>query len=444
MNRVRRELLRLAAPVLAQSFIGMLMFMADTAMLGRLGADADIALAAMVIVGPIMWLLGVLAQALGTGALAVVARRTGEGNIEEVRIQTALALRLALLAGSAVALALSSFASPLAHFFTEDAAVIGSVTGYIRIVSIGLIGSFVVQAGSGALRGMGDTLTPMVAGIVSNSLNIVGNYVLIFGKFGFPRLGIVGAALATAVSFLIYAALTLFFCARKKGPIGLRLRYLRLPRMSHLRQLLRVTLPATVHPMVYNFAYLFFTKIVTEYGVGVMASHRVAIAIESLSFIPGSAFIVATASLVGRYLGASKEDEVKKVISESFAVTALAMSFASLLFVLFPAYLCRIFTDRAELIPLASDALRIWAFEQLPLAFTMVLVGVFQGAGTTEFPLIAGAVGVWLARLLPAYLFLSSGYPVHFVWMTTVFDWLTQAVILYILYRKGLWRKAKI
>lgn len=444
MCRIRRQLLRLAAPVLAQSFIGMLMFMADTAMLGRLGADADVALAAMVIIGPIMWLLGVVAQALGTGALAVVARRTGGGEWEEVRVQTALAIRISFIFGCLIALLLSISARSIAQFFTEDSVVIKSVVAYIRITSLGLIGSFVVQAGSGALRGAGDTFTPMVIGIVSNGLNIVGNYALIFGRFGFPELGIVGAATATTSSFILYAALTLGVCLRKKGVIGMSLGDFRLATLTHLRQLARVALPAAAQPLVYNTGYLFFTKIIAGYGVGTMASHRIAIAIESLSFIPGSAFAVATASFVGRYLGASNESDAKKTVSESFAITVLAMSSASLLFATIPAYLCRIFTDRVEFIPLASDALRIWAFEQLPLAFTLVLAGTFQGAGTTEYPIIAGAIGVWFARMLPSYIFFSSGYPVHFVWMTTIFDWLTQAIILYILYRKGFWRKAKI
>jgi len=430
-------------PVLIQSFIGMLMFMSDTAMLGRLGENSKFALTAMGIVGPIMWLLEVLSMALGTGALSLVARKTGGNEKDESRIFGALAIRISLLAGCVIGLTFSLGARVIVRFFTDDSVVIETTTPYIQVLAGGIVSLFVVQAASGTLYGAGDTLRPMIAGIISNIVNIVSNYLLIFGKFGFPRLEVRGAALATTISFTLYAVIVVSFCFRKRGTIGIRFKDQRLSTSSHFRNLMRVVLPATVQPLIFNTGYVFFSRIVMAYGITIMAAHRVAIAVESLSFIPGGAFAVATASLFGKYLGAQDETNAKKVAQEAFVINAIVMSFASLILALFPSVLSRIFTDDSAIIELSSIALRIWAFEQLPLAFTMTFEGVFRGAGATEFPLISGAIGVWLARILPSYIFLSGKMAVQFIWMTTILDWLTQACILYIFYKTGCWRRVK-
>ncbi len=444
---LRREVLRLAWPVVLQNLFRTMMFTVDTFMIGRLGPEA---LSAMGIVGPISYLLVSVLGALSVGTVATVARAWGEGDREKQEREAATGLALAALAGVPLTAAGILLLPAMVGLFEMPGApeVGGMARGYLRIEGAIFLLFCLELSATGILRAAGRTAFPMAASIGANGLNVALNWVFIYGNLGAPAMGVPGAALATAVAYGAQTVATLAYLGSARSPVRLRAASFRAVTRESLGRLARLTLPAALEPLILQSGWLVYNKAITLLGVIPLAAHRAAIAVESLTFMPGYGFAVAGAAIVGQRLGAGRPDAADAACRESARLAFYLMSGIGLVFLFASGPLVGIFLSGPqgrEAVPLSALCLALAAPEQPFMALALALGGALRGAGDTKSPILVAFVGVWLVRVPLAWaLAFPAGLGLVGIWITMIADWAVRAAAFGLLWRAGRWRSIKL
>jgi putative MATE family efflux protein len=447
---LRGEILRLAVPAAVQNLFLTLKFFVDTKMVGDLtGEEGPGPLAAIGIVSPILWSITVVFTAITVGTTAVVARRTGERDRSGIESAVATSIAVALLLGAPVALGGWLAAEPVVALFAGgrvEAAVAADARDYLRPVLAAFPLDFFALVAMAAMRGAGDTVIPMLAGLAANVVNVALNWLLIHGNAGFPRMRVEGAGLATAIAIAVEA---LFLALALARGFGGKLRFapssMRAASLGTLRRLSRIAFPSGVEAAVFHAAFLLYQNAVFRLGAAPIAAHRVAITLESLAFMPAYGFHLAAATLAGQRLGEGKPHEASRSVTETARLGALFMLGTSLLFLALPGPLAGFFTGDAELVRRAPALLRLAALEVPFLGTAMAFSGGLRGAGETRGPLAVTALGAWLLRVPLSYLLGASGaLGLVGIWVATSLDWIVRASLLAWLWRLGHWKKVVV
>lgn len=435
------KILTLAWPAILEMLSVTAIWTVDTALVGRLGATA---LSAVGLGGQwlfaALWLFG----AVGIGAASLIARHIGAEEYTEANQVATQAMKLAMLTGLLVLGVGWGLAPRLVGLLTRDAAVYGGALTYFRTRLITLPLMLGTMVASGALRASGNTRVPLLVSVTANATNIGLDYLLIFGHLGAPRLGVFGAAVASAVAEA--TAFLIVLTVLVQGGTLIRLRWSELLRWrtAMLRSVAKLSLPAALEEGANNGAHMLFVLMITALGTTAYAANTVTVSIESLSFMPGHGFAVASSALVGQAIGARRRGEAVSLGWSAMRLALLGMGGLALVFLLAPAAVVRIFTNDPAVVPLAAACLRMAALEQPVIAIQMTLAGALRGAGDTRTPLYSTLLGLWLVRLpltwLAVYRF---GAGISTIWLITASDWTVRSAVLAWHYARGKWARVK-
>lgn len=287
---------------------------------------------------------------------------------------------------------------------------------------------------------VGDTKTPLKIVIISNIVNTFLAYTLIFGKFGFPALGVEGAAIATTISYYFSFLLYLLKINSKKSKIH----FIKSFDLSEVKKILKIGIPAGFERVITYTSFLVFVKIIADFGLYTLAGYQIGLRIEGLAFMPGFGFTIAAMTLVGQSLGAKRPDEAEKSTIETIKVASTFMGILGIFMVLFPEYIAMIFTNDKKTIEEASLYLKVVGLTQVPLAISFVLSGALRGAGATKLTLFVNTLSLWIFRIIPAY-FLSKIFGnIIFVYFAMFLETYIKAFILWIIFKKGLWKNINL
>ncbi len=311
---------------------------------------------------------------------------------------------------------------------------------YTRIIFSCILFTMSINVLSGIMQGTGDTKTPLYATVIVNILHVIVAYPLIYGMFGFPQLGVQGAAIAIAVSECI-GSLFLFLRSLHK-------RYIVIGRRLEMRysvMMYKLGYPIFIDRLLQNTGSLMFAKVILLFGTTVYAAHQVGLAIEAFSFMPGYGIAIAAATMVGQNLGAGKPDHARLSAWEANRLAVIVMAGMALVFFFFPYALLHAFTKDQDVIRYGILYMKIVAFAQIPLAITMVVGGSLRGAGDTGFIMFATIAGMWLVRL-PVAALLAAVFKtgIALVWAVMIADWLVRMTLLLWRYRKENWGRLEI
>lgn len=446
-------LVALAWPVLIEQTLGILVGYSDWFITGRY-LDGVSPKAAMGLMVYMLWLIPTIFSAVAIGATAIVARCIGRGDPREAS-HTA---NQALVTGAAFALIVTPTAYLGAGWFVraaqlpEEAAALAEQ--YLQIVALAIPATMAERIGAACLRGAGDTVTGFLAKTLVVVVNIAVSFSLVQGLFGLPKLGWAGLAWGTAAGHTVAAAVMLGVLLVGRRGLQLQLPDMR-PHWTLMGRLLRVGLPGGLDLTGLVLCHLVYVSIINRLGTDAAAAHGLAVNIEALAYLPGSAFQVAAASLTGQYLGAGRPDLARRSALQSTAAAALLMSAAGTLFLLAPGWLTMIFTgDRNDPTGTqAAELLRIVSFSMPFLATVMVLSGSLRGAGDTAWPMVFTLVGFLLIRIPGAYLLthqpLDDGWigwdlGVYGAWYAMVADILLRCGMVVARFWEGGWQKVEV
>lgn len=441
-RNLARKLIRTAWPAVLEMMLYMVIGFVDVAVVGRLGPAP---LAAVTLGAEIFFVIMMILAALGMGGTVLSAQATGARQPLKVNQVAGQILFLALATGTVVGVPLYIHTPWLVNLFPVEPEVYEMVVEYLRITTLITPLVLCLYMGNGIFRGTGRTTVPLVLASISNVVNIVGDYVLVFGKWGFPALGVKGAALATTMAHLTGFLMLLVVMFRGKYGVKPGLNDLLTPRPRVLREIVRLGFPTVVEDFLRGTSNFVSSYFLTKLGTVAFAAHQISITVESVSFMPGYGFAIAATALVGQSVGARKVKEAWASAYGSLLFAGLIMGAASLIFFFYPGYVACLFTNDRELVSITTLCLRIAALYQLFMALEMVLAGALRGAGDTRTPMLVAMMGIWLIRIPGMYLIVDVWrLQLTAVWWLFVFDWIFRSLIVTVVFLRGRWLSLRI
>lgn len=447
-REIRRKTLLLAWPVIIEMGFSTLAEVTNMMMVGHLGIQS---LDAIGLTLQPLQLGMVLFNGFGVGATALIARFIGEKRQDMANRTFQQALALASVGGLAL-ISILYFIAPwiLISMGASDPKVISLGTSYIHWMIPGLFALWQYTVIFAALRGAGDTRTPMYANVLVYLLNVLGNYLFIFGVGIFPVMGVNGAGMASSLARLTGFTLLLILIHRRDSILKPRWNEFFQLDWPLLRRILKTGAPAAGEQLVLRAGQILYSRVVRSLGEVAFAAHNTAINAESLSYMPGWGFSVAATTMVGQKLGEQRPEEAEASAMTALKYAAGVMGFMAIVFLIFPEYLMRLYVkmsdpNAAELIRLGARNLRIVAIAEIPQAVQFVIAGALRGAGYTKQVLYSTVVGVWAGRLLASYVFV-----VYFhwglvgAWAAMCLDWFLRSSYVVYLWKKGQWKKTQV
>lgn len=422
-RRLRRDIWALSWPVILSFALDSVLGLASMLMVGRLGAAA---VGAVGLGGQVLFAVRAGIAAVGTGTVALVARDVGGGDRDHAEIVLTQSVVFGVLVSILVAIPMIVFAPQAMALFRVGAPMAALGSRYLRVVLLSEPFAGVFLMCSSSLSGAGDTRTPLWIGGLIDVVAISLNYVLIFGKFGAPALGVPGSAFAALIAIVLGGSLFLWAVGSESSVLNFRWRQMR-PDFELAWRILRVGYPAAIEQLVIQFGIFAYVAFVASYGDKPVAAYFIGVRILALSFLPGFGFSAAAATLVGQGLGAGDKRFSRRAGWESTYMAIAMMSALGLLIYMFARQIAILFIDDPAVIVLTVSFMYALGAAQPLMAIDWTLSGALRGAGDTQFPLFASVAGFYGLRLALTILIVHYGGSVTWVWWSLLADYAMRA-----------------
>jgi putative MATE family efflux protein len=441
-HAARKVVWSLSAPTLVEMFLVSLVGMADMIQVGRVGPEAITAVG--LTNQPVMLLMAIF-QALNVGTTALVARFIGMGKPKEASDTLKQTFVLVILLGLVISFFAGVTSPAILRFMGAEPEVIRVGTPYFRVVAFGFVFSAIAMGLASALRGAGDTRTPMIVNLVANAINITFNYILIWGKFGFPRWGVFGAGVATTFSRCVAAVWFLIIALRGDKRIRLDFSDGYRPNLEIVKRILNIGFPAALEQGILRTGQVLFAKVVSSLGTITFAAHQTAMNILSLTFMPGMAFATGCTTLVGQYLGAKRPDNAELCAYTSRNMGLAVGGVMALVFLFFGKYIAMLYTNDMSVALASALVLKIYAFAQPAQSTQFILAGGLRGAGDTRYPLYSTALGMWIGRVGLGWFFVHVvGMGLPGAWLGMAIDQVVRGILISLRFRTGRWKEIRV
>lgn len=380
---ILKTLTKLAIPIMASSFLGTLYNITDMAWIGLLGSKA---VAGVGVGGMFTWLSQGLAAMARMGGQVQVAQCIGRGERDRAHGFAQAAVQLATLMGMAYAIISLSFTRQMVGFFQlTDPEAQTAALSYTKIACGLIVFSFLTLTLTGLYTAQGDSKTPFLANLIGLVTNMILDPVLILGPGPFPKLGVVGAAIATVTAqAIVMTIMTLGVIIQKKENVlkGIRLTA-KIPR-EYLGGICRIGIPTAIQGMAYCAISMVLTRMVSAYGAEAVATQRVGGQIESVSWNTADGFAAALNAFIAQNYGAGKMDRVRKGYRASLWTVGIWGLLISFIFVCFPQTIADIFFHEPKAVATAVGYLVIIGFSEAFMCVELTTVGALSGLGRTR------------------------------------------------------------
>ncbi len=436
------SLFLLAIPIMGSNLLQIAYQLIDAFWVGRLGASA---VASVSISMPVMFLMVAAGLGFAVAGTTLIAQNVGAGNhamVNHVAAQTILTVT----ALSTVLGIIGFIGSPyLLDLMGTAPEVRDNAIGFLRVAFIGLPFAFVYFMFQALMRGTGEVTIPLyiVAGTVF--LNFCLDPVLIFGKFGLPHLGVMGAALATLLSQAVAAAVGLALLM--SGRYGITLTWSSFkPDLAFVKHAFNLGYPAAIEQSARGLGMTIMTFLITSFGTITTASYGVGVNVINFVVIPAMGFSMATSTLVGQNIGAGNIARAEQVARLAALITFCTLSVVGLLCFVFAAPLVRFFVpEDADVIREGAIFIRTvaWSFGFVGLQFA--LMGVLRASGATFAAMIISLVSQWVVQFPLAFILsMRTGLHAHGLWWAFPIANVTTSIIAGIWFSRGDWKTRRL
>ncbi|CAN5862523.1 MATE family efflux transporter [soil metagenome] len=442
-RQTRRVVVALGTPIILANLLAWSVSFADVLMVSRLG---EAALAGLGMATQVFFLVVIFILAVTTGTMALVARFMGAGDpaaASHVFRQSLLLAVAQSLVMSIVGIAVAPLLMQLLGA-TPDVAAAGTI--YLQVLFAGIAAVTLDFTIASTFRGAGDSMTPLrITGYVV-VLNIVGNYLLIFGPGPLPALGVAGAAASTVISRTVGAWLGWRRLREGDGGWHFVAGSWR-PDWEMMRRVLRIGIPSAVEGFMRAGSSVAFLGIIARTGPGsaAVAAHTVGLQLESFSRMPSFGISVAATSLVGQRLGAGNPDGAERAGWASLQMGVWLICVLAVLLFVAARPVSSLFTNDPATLALSVRYLRILAVAQPLFMVAVVLTGALRGGGDTRFPMWVSFLSGWVFLLPISYwLAVGLGWGPEAAWLAQAGNYALSALLVTLRFRGGRWRSMKV
>lgn len=418
---VGRLLLTMALPMALSMLVQALYNVVDSVFVSRISDVDNNALTAVSLAFPVQNIMIGLATGIGVGVNALLSRGLGEKNQEQVNRSALNGLLLACF-GIVLTMLFGVFcAEPFMRSQTENTVIIHYGVQYIRVITLASFGIFGEILFERLLQATGRTSYTMLTQGIGAIINIILDPILIFGMFGFPRMEVLGAALATVFGQIVAFVIAVILNLKKNHDVRLSLRGFR-PHGPTIRRILGVGIPSVIMVAIGSLMYYCFNLVLGRYGavspgLGEVGStvFGAYFKLQSFVFMPVFGINNALLAIVSYNYGARRPDRIKSVIKCGVAATCTLMLIGITVFQLFPEQLLGFFNPSGQMLEVGVHALRILCLPFIFAGMGIVFSGVFQALGKSIYSMFV-SIARQLVALIPAAYLLSLSGNIDAVW----------------------------
>lgn len=425
----------LSIPSMLAQISTVLMFFIDASMVGHLGAEAS---ASIGLIESTTWLIGSLLSAAATGFSVQVAHFIGANDFVKAR----QVFRHALICGLAFSVFLSLIGvgihSHLPYWLGGGADIASASSGYFLIYSLVLPFVYLYHTSEMMLKSAGNMHTPSVMAVLVCICDVIFNYIFIY----ICKLGVVGAAMGTALAYICISLPNLYLSACKNRMLNLRQDHVRFHWVKeYVQRACKISIPIAIQNILMSGAQIVSTMIVAPLGNIAIAAHSFAITAESLCYMPGYGIGDAATTLVGQTHGAGRIDLCKNFAYMTVGLGMLVMALMGVIMYVFAPEMIGVLSPVEAIRELGTTCLRIEAFAEPFFAASIVTYCVCVGAGDTFKPAAINLGTMWLVRLTLAY-GLSQSYGLEGVWIAMATELTFRGVLFLVRLFRGSWMKS--
>ncbi|MGI5172302.1 MATE family efflux transporter [Treponema sp. OMZ 840] len=437
------DTLRMAWPTMLESFLTALISLADTIMVGALGSYA---IAAVGLTAQPRFLCLTIFFSISTAVSALTARRTGAGNRDEANRTLIQALAITFILALCIGSAAYVCADPILRFAGSQTDTHSHSIIYFRIIIASLVLQAFTLVVNAAQRGAGNTKIAMKTNLVSNAINIIFNFLLIEGRFGFPALGVRGAAIASVLGF---AAAFILSTASVLKPDGYLFLFYRNNKLRFdtriLAGLYKVGSGALLEQIFLRVGFFLYAIVVANLGTAAFAAHQIGMIVISISFAVGDGLSLAGITLVGQSLG-KKRPDLAKIYGVFCQRMGLVCSLTiALVYSTFGRNIYSLFSSDTIILNYGSIIMKIVAFIVIFQVGQVIGFGCLRGAGDTRYTAVVSLISVAIIRPFSGWLFV---YPFNWgltgAWLGLLLDQFVRFTLTWVRFKKGKWQTIEI
>ncbi|MCM3712057.1 MATE family efflux transporter [Sporosarcina luteola] len=432
------NLFHLTWPIFLEIFLFMLMGLADTFMLSALSDDAVSGVGAA---NQYVMIAILVLEVVGNGAAIVVSQYLGSRRYIEASKISAIAVSLNLLVGLGISGVFILFTSRMMNAMNLQGDVLAHAEAYLIIVGGGIFLQAVINSLAAVIRVHGFTKQTMFVSLGMNIIHVIGNYALIFGKFGMPALGVQGAAISSVGSRVI-AMFVFIWLLYRVLEYRIEFRYYITWSKEYVKKILNIGLPSAFEQILYQACQIIFLYYVTFLGTEALAARQYATNISMFSYLFALAIGLGTSIIVGRLVGSGEKDEVYRQVWASLKRALVCTVVLVALVMTFRYPLMRLFTENEQIIQLGASVLLLSCLLETGRTFNMVIINSLRASGDAKFPVMMGAISMVMMSLPVGYFFvfvLDLG--LVGVWLAVIMDEWVRAIVMSLRWKSRAWER---
>lgn len=437
---ILKVLTKLALPIMASAFLGTAYSITDMAWIGMLGSKA---VAGVGVGGMFCWFSQGVATLARMGGQVHTAQAIGKGDKEKAKEFCRGTMQLSVLLGILYGCICFFFADFLVGLFgLTDPVTIGYGVVYLKITCGLIIFSYINYALTGLYTAQGDSKTPLKANFAGLVINMILDPVMILGIGPFPKMGVVGAAVATVTAHIIVTIglISAILKSKEEENVLKKLQFTKVSKMNIFSSIIRLGGPASLQSMIYCGISMVLTKMVAVFGEPAVATQRVGGQIESVSWNTADGFAAAMNAFAAQNFGAGKMERVRKGYTLAAITVGLWGVLVALAFIFLPEQISSVFFHEPEVIPVSVKYLVIIGICEPFMCIELMAIGAISGLGNTKICSIVSIIVTGL-RIPLAIILSSTSLGVDGVWWALTLTSTAKGILFHLIFH---WQCNKI
>jgi len=425
-------------PIFLELFLFMLMGIVDTFMLS---AISDNAVSGVGAANQYLHIAILILEVIGNGAAIVVAQYIGSRRMLEVAKISALAIILNLLVGLCLSAVFIFFSGRMMRALHLSGDILYYAESYLTIVGGAIFLQAIINSLASIIRVHGFTKQAMFVSLGMNIFHIIGNYVLIFGKFGFPEWGVQGAAISSTVSRFL-TIFVFFWLLYRVMEVRVKLAYYVSLSWQYIRKILKIGVPSAFEQIMYQSCQVVFLYYVTYLGASSLAARQYAMNISMFIYLFALAIGMGTAIIVGQLVGGNRQNEAYIRVWKS-AKWASGLTLVMIVIVIvFREQFMRLFSDDPEIIRMGASVLILSVLLETGRTLNIVIINSLRAAGDAKYPVYIGLISmVGMSLPLGYFLVFQLNLGLVGIWLAIAADEWTRAIIMSFRWKSRAWEK---
>ena len=439
-----KGILMFTLPMLIGNIAQQLYSTVDSIIVGKYIGDN--ALAAVGSAMPILNMLLVLFIGISAGANIMVSQYYGAKNRDALSYTIGNSITITIICCIGLILVATPFIRPILIMLNTPQSILNDCTSYLTISLIGIAGMAFYNILSGIIRGMGDSFSCLIYLLVATVINIVLDIVFV----AYVKMGVAGVAYATVISQVVSASLCLIKLSKMNEYFDFGLKYIK-PVGTYLKTIIRLGIPSGLTQAIMSSAMIVVQSLTNCFGELFIAANVIIMRVDGFAMMPNFSFGMSLTTYSGQNVGAGNYDRVTKGAKQGTLLAVLCSTFITLVILIFGKYLMMLFTDTKELVNMSYNLMMILAVGYIAMAITQSLSGIMRGAGDTLTPM-------WISLITTVFMRIPLAYGISYLTRTPllpygvkeciqislVATWVMGAIITFLFYKAGRWKKKAI